>query len=84
LSFADKRTPQFVLGNGGTLLTHKIKKPLTGRSVGGTTVSYGNSVDKWGYTIFTPASGTGNWTANYYSVKGKTSCSVTPTAVSCS
>jgi hypothetical protein len=86
LSFADKRTPQFVLGNGGTLLTHKIKKPLTGRSVGGTTVSYGYSVDKWGYTIFTPASGTGNWTANYYSVKGKdkTSCSVTPTAVSCS
>jgi hypothetical protein len=85
LSFADARTPQFVLGNGGTLLTKKIKAPLTGRSVGGTTVACGNSIDKWGFTIFTPAPGTANWTASYYSVKGndKLTCSVTPAAVAC-
>ena len=94
LSFADQRTPQFVLGNGGTKLTHAIEKPpLTGLEtgctvnngnlVGCTTVSYGNSVDKWGFTIFTPNQG--NWTATYYSTKGndKFTCSVTPTAVSC-
>ena len=85
LSFADQRSPQFVLGNGGTLLTHKIKQPLTGMSIGGTTVSYGNSVDKWGFTVFTPKAGTADWTATYFSVKGndKLTCAVTPGAVSC-
>jgi hypothetical protein len=85
LSFADQRSPQFVLGNGGTSLTHAIKQPLAGMSIGGTTVSHGNSVDKWGFTIFTPMSGAAGWTATYYSVKGnsKFSCSVTPTTVSC-
>jgi hypothetical protein len=84
LSFADLRSPQFVLGNGGTMLTHEIKQPLTGMSIG-TTVSYGNSVDKWGFTIFTPKTGTSDWTATYYSTKGndKFTCTVTPTAVSC-
>ena len=83
LSFKDQRSPQLVLGNGGTMLTHKIKQPLTGMSIGGTTVSYGNSVDKWGFTIFTPKGA--NWTATYYSTKGndKFACTVTPTAVSC-
>jgi hypothetical protein len=52
-------------------------------SIGGTTVSYGNSVDKWGFTIFSPKGA--NWTATYYSTKGndKFACTVTPTAVSC-
>lgn len=93
LSFADQRTPQFVLGNGGTDLTGAIKIPLAGREtgcavndgklVGCTTVSYGKSEDKWGFTIFTPSQG--NWTATYYSTKGndKFACNVTPTAVSC-
>jgi hypothetical protein len=85
LSFADQRSPQFVLGNGGTMLTHKIKQPLTGMSIGGTTVSYGNSVDKWGFTVFTPQKQGSGWTATYYSTKGndKFSCAVTATAVSC-
>lgn len=83
LSFTDQRSAQFVLGNGGTSLTHKINQPLTGMSIGGTTVSYGKSVDKWGFTIFTPK-GT-DWTATFYSTKGndKFTCGVTPTAVSC-
>jgi len=85
LSFADQRTPQLVLGNGGTMLTHAIKQPLTGMSIGGTTVSYGNAVDKWGFTIFTPKKSASSWTATYYSTKGsdKFACSLTPTAVSC-
>jgi hypothetical protein len=85
LSFADQRSPQLVLGNGGTMLTHKIKQPLAGMSIGGTTVSYGNSVDKWGFTIFTPKTSAASWTATYYSTKGndKFACSLTPTAVSC-
>jgi|tagenome__1003787_1003787.scaffolds.fasta_scaffold20888156_2 hypothetical protein len=89
MSFADQRSPQFVLGNGGTQLGHEIKnKKFKGAKVGGTTVSYGYSVDKWGFTIFTPKHKKtldGNWTATYYSTKGndKLTCSVTPTAVSC-
>jgi hypothetical protein len=85
LSFADQRSPQLVLGNGGTMLTHKIKQPLTGMSIGGTTVSYGNSVDKWGFTIFTPKNSASAWDATYYSTKGndKFACSLSPTAVSC-
>jgi Calcineurin-like phosphoesterase len=87
LSFADNRSPQFVLGNGGTELGKEIKnKKFKGAKVGGTTVSYGYSVDKWGFTIFTPKDKKldGNWTATYYSTKGnkKFSCKVTPTAVS--
>jgi hypothetical protein len=42
MSFADERSPQFVLGNGGTQLGHAIKnKKFKGARVGGTTVSYG-------------------------------------------
>jgi hypothetical protein len=87
LSFSDNRSPQFVLGNGGTELGKEINnKKFKGAKVGGTTVSYGYSVDKWGFTIFTPKDTKldGNWTATYYSTKGnkKFSCKVTPTAVS--
>ena len=85
LSFADERAPQFVIGNGGTKLDRKITGSLKGLSIGGTTVSYGRSHDKWGFTIFKPKAGAAGWTATNYSVKGnsKFSCNVTPTAVSC-
>lgn len=85
LSFADGRAPQFVIGNGGTSLDRKIGGSLTGLSIGGTTVSYGNSFSGWGFTVFTPKSGAAGWTATNYSVNGnsKFSCSVTPTSVSC-
>ena len=86
LSFADKRSPQFVIGNGGTSLAHAIKGKLNGKEIGGTTVSYSRSASKWGFTIFTPSKKhPGNWKATYYSTKGndKFACSVTPTAVSC-
>jgi len=85
LGFADQRAPQFVIGNGGTKLDRRIQDSLAGLPIGGTTVSYGNSFDKWGFTIFTPNGGVGGWTATNYSVQGnsKFSCTVTPTAVAC-
>jgi hypothetical protein len=89
LSFDDKRSPQFILGNGGTSLGHEIKnKKFKGAKVGGRKVAYGNSVDKWGFTIFTPKKKKtldGKWTATYYSTKGndKFTCSVTTKSVSC-
>lgn len=89
MSFADNRSPQFVLGNGGTQLGHAIKNnKFEGAKVGGTTVSYGYSVDDWGFTIFRPKHKKtldGKWTATFYSTKDKKkfSCDVTPTAVSC-
>lgn len=84
LSFADKRSPQFVIGNGGTALDKKVGG-LTGKKIGDTTVSYSDTKDNWGYTIFVPGAAPGNWTANYYSVKGneKITCDVTATAVAC-
>jgi hypothetical protein len=85
LGFADQRTPQFVIGNGGTKLDKAITSSLKGKSIGGTTVSYGATKDKFGYTIFRPASGTANWAADYYSAKGneKLTCTASATAVSC-
>ena len=85
LSFADQRSPQFVIGNGATQLDRKISGSLIGLPVGGTTVSYGKSYNEWGFSIFTPNGAPGNWTATNYSVKGDStfSCGVTPTAVSC-
>jgi calcineurin-like phosphoesterase family protein len=85
LSFADQRTPQLVLGNGGTLLAHKIKQPLAGTAIGGTTVASGISKHDWGFTTFTPVADSPNWTATFYSTKGnaKFNCTVAPTGVTC-
>jgi hypothetical protein len=44
LSFADERSPQFVLGTGGTLLADKIERNLSGEKIAGTTISYGRSI----------------------------------------
>jgi Calcineurin-like phosphoesterase len=52
LSFADKRSPQFVLGTGGTLLAGKIKRNLSGEAIAGTTISYGRSEHRFGFAMF--------------------------------
>jgi hypothetical protein len=85
LSFADQRTPQLVLGNGGTLLAHKITQPLAGTAIGGTTVASGVTKHDWGFTMFAPVANAPNWTATFYSTKGnaKFNCTVTPTGVTC-
>lgn len=85
LSFADHRTPQFVVGNSGTSLDRRIDGSLRGLTVDTTTVSYGKSTNEWGYTIFAPNTGASGWTANNYDVKGNPafSCTVTSSSVSC-
>ena len=51
LGFADRRSPQFVFGTGGTLLAGKIKNDLTGKKIGGTRVSYGRADHRFGFAI---------------------------------
>ena len=83
LGFKDKGAPQFVLGNGGTLLTHKVERKLKGLKVGSREVGDFKTSHKWGFTIFTRA--TNGWTATAYSVKGKDKfdCSAAQGVVSC-
>ena len=83
LSFKDKGAPQFVLGNGGTLLTGKIERKLKGLKAGTREVRDAKTSHKWGFTILTPAAD--GWTVDAYSVKGKEkfSCSVAQGAVKC-
>jgi hypothetical protein len=85
LSFADQRSPQFVLGNSGTLLAHKIKQPLIGQQIQNATISFGRSEHEWGYTLFRRGADETNSTATYYGINGdpKFSCRVSATAVSC-
>ena len=50
LSFTDRRSPQFVLGAGGTKLAHKLPKKIKGHKIGGTTVAAIASEHEFGYT----------------------------------
>ena len=64
LSFADKRSPQFVLGTGGTMLAGKIKSNLTGKKIGGTRVSYGRSDHHFGFATLEHAAD--GWSATFH------------------
>jgi predicted phosphodiesterase len=57
LSFADRRSPQFVLGTGGTLLAGKIKTNLTGETIAGRRVAFGRSDHRFGFAMIEPAAG---------------------------
>jgi predicted phosphodiesterase len=83
LSFADKRAPQFVLGTGGTLLAGKIKGELTGRTIGGTRVSYGRADHRFGFAILTPAAD--GWGADFLDLAGASlfRCKIAPGQVGC-
>jgi hypothetical protein len=85
LSFTDHRSPQLIVGNGGTLLDHKIKRPLGGQKVGGTTVSYGRAEHSFGYTMLTPARDGTGWMATFLDTAGtaKFSCMLKPAEASC-
>jgi hypothetical protein len=85
LSFADQGAPQFVLGNSGTLLTSAVDRKLKGKETGARVVGDAKTFDKWGFTIFTPGTTSGAWTATSYSVKDndKFSCSLKQGIVSC-
>jgi hypothetical protein len=64
LSFTDRRSPQFVLGTGGTMLAGKIKGDLKGEKIAGTTVSYGRADHRFGFAMLAPAA-QGEWTATF-------------------
>jgi hypothetical protein len=83
LSFADKRAPQFVLGTGGTLLAGKIKGELTGRTIGGTRVTYGRADHRFGFAILTPAAD--GWSADFRDLVGASlfRCQIAPGQVGC-
>jgi hypothetical protein len=83
LSFADKRSPQFVLGTGGTLLAGKIKDNLTGLKIGGTAVSYGRADHRFGFAMIEPTEQ--NATATFRDPAGGTlfACKVGPGEVAC-
>jgi Calcineurin-like phosphoesterase len=71
LSFADERSPQFVLGDGSTELAHKIDEDLVGQPIGGTTIKAAATDHHFGYTIFKPSGA--NWEATFYALSDKKS-----------
>ena len=83
LSFADGRSPQFVLGAGSTELAHKITEDLEGQPIGGTTIAAATTEHHFGYTIFAPKDT--HWDATFYETDGtpKYICKVEPTQVTC-
>jgi hypothetical protein len=83
LSFADRRSPQFVLGTGGTLLAGKIKRDLSGEKIAGTTISYGRSDHRFGFAMFKPAPQGSTATFHDAAGKGLFACKVEPGKVAC-
>jgi hypothetical protein len=87
LSFKDGRSPQFVLGAGGTDLSHKLPKDkyLEGEKIGGTKIAAIASDHEFGYTLFEPSKHGGHWNATFYDPTGeaKIACKVEPTEVTC-
>lgn len=84
IAFEDKRSPQFVLGSGGTELSHALKTELAGLQVAGTKVSFARSEHVWGFTRFTPAEPEG-WSARLFDQNGRprVGCTVADRKVAC-
>jgi calcineurin-like phosphoesterase family protein len=85
LSFEDKRSPQFVLGTGGTKRSNEITENLKGEKIGGTEVKAAKTDHEFGYTMFTPSQSGSHWNATYYDVDGnkKFACDVERTTIDC-
>jgi hypothetical protein len=85
LSFADQRSPQFIIGTGGTDLDKNIKRQLAGMKIGGTTVSDGRVEREWGFTLLTPRKDGTDWTLTFLTAKGKAkfACKVERTEATC-
>jgi hypothetical protein len=87
LSFEDGRSPQFVLGAGGTELAHKLPKAkdLMGQKIGGTKIAAIASDNEFGYTMFVPSKHGGHWDATFCDTTGKAkiACTVRPNEVDC-
>jgi hypothetical protein len=83
LSFADKRSPQFVLGTGGTLLAGKIKANLNGETIAGRRVAYGRSDHRFGFAMIEPAEG--GWAATFHDTSSAKlfSCKIAAGQIGC-
>jgi hypothetical protein len=71
LSFDDRRSPQLIVGTGGTSLDRKIARRLAGKKIGGTTVRYGRIERAWGFVMLTPRRNGTDWTATFVTSHGK-------------
>lgn len=57
-NYAGARTPQFVVGNGGTALDPPIDVPLPGRIVAGVPIAAGTrAIDRFGFMTLEPVAG---------------------------
>jgi hypothetical protein len=85
IGFKDERSPQFVLGDGGTKLAHKITEELVGQKIGGTRVAAAATEHRFGYTLFEPSKNGGHWNATLYNTNGKekVACKVWPSEIDC-
>jgi hypothetical protein len=71
LSFEDKRSPQIIVGTGGTHLDKKIKRRLTGTKIGSAIVRDGRVQHGWGFIMLMPHPNGTDWTVTFRTVQGK-------------
>lgn len=69
LSFKEQRSPQWVVGNSGTLLDPNLSTPLDGLEIGEGTVQQSAVLDQFGYLTLTPnAQG---WAGEVHNLSGQ-------------
>jgi len=85
LSFEDGRSPQLIVGTGGTKLDRTITRRLEGTKLGGTVVSHGRALREFGFIMLMPRWDASGWTATFVTGTGraKLACSITPAQARC-
>jgi hypothetical protein len=85
LSFADGRSPQLVIGTGGTQLDRKITRRLAGLKVGSASVAYARTLREFGFAMLAPRADAGGWNATFVNVAGlrRLGCSIGGGQVAC-
>jgi Calcineurin-like phosphoesterase len=83
LSFADGRSPQLIVGTGGTQLDRRITRRLRGTSIGGTVVSDGRALREFGFVLMSPRQA--GWTASFITAAGqiRLTCNITSSRAQC-
>ena len=85
LSFTDRRSPQFVIGTGGTALDKPITRSLRGMKIGTATVAHSRVERAWGFAMMTPQKNGKDWTLTFRTIRGNArfSCNITRTEAVC-
>jgi hypothetical protein len=85
LSFEDGRSPQLIVGTGGTKLDRTITRRLEGTKLGSTVVSHGRALREFGFIMLMPRGDASGWTATFVTSTGraKLACSITPAQARC-